>query len=192
MRTGKVYYEATLSMPGQRPQLGWAVAAKFVPADGVGVGDDALSWACDGVRGALRHGGQSRAWSDRWTAGDVIGCAADLEAGSLWFGLNGEWTEAADFTGCDFRAGGLFPAFSGCNLLIELHLGDELMLYNGPDESFQPLLSHPLVRGFTEEEAPFPRLLDPNPKPAAFHTEREALGERWRSGARSERMVVNL
>jgi len=107
---GKVYYEVTLLRTGPGPQIGWA-SPGFAPDDGNGVGDDALSWGADGVRHRLWHDGK-QPWSGEWTDGDVIGCAADLEVGQLWFGRNGEWSVA--FEGCGSKwTAGLFPAMSG-------------------------------------------------------------------------------
>ena len=53
---GKVYYELTLTLICGGPQIGWATSG-FAPGNGNGVGDDALSWGADGLRGHLWHNG---------------------------------------------------------------------------------------------------------------------------------------
>ena len=105
--SGKVWYELTLETVRKdpkvsrakdvgRPQVGWASAA-FVPFVGgyfgerhtrrvFGVGDDARSWAVDGVRGIRFHNevqapASKAGWSG-WLDGDVIGVAADIDAGA--------------------------------------------------------------------------------------------------------------
>ena len=84
MNVGKV----PLALPGDDPsrtpvaQIGWADAL-FRPdaARGVGVGDDAHGWACDGVR-MLKWNDGSAPWGKRWAVGDVVCVGVDLEVGS--------------------------------------------------------------------------------------------------------------
>ena len=100
-------YEVTFASVGPCPQVGWATPS-FHSQPGVpcsdGVGDLADSWAIDGARCVLWHNGRlpSHATHNsvpRWAAGDVVGVAADLDAGQLWFGLNGEWSLYFDVHG---------------------------------------------------------------------------------------------
>jgi hypothetical protein len=58
----------------------------------MGVGDDSFSWAYDGARGLLWHGGGKREFGPRasWKPGDVIGCEIDLEAKQIRFFRNNE------------------------------------------------------------------------------------------------------
>ena len=119
-------YELTLEALGRYPdpQLGWATPA-FARAVGAeaaaGVGDDGDSWAADGCRGSLFHGGaEAGAWPADWAAGDVIGAAADLDSGTLWFARNGKWAVAFENVAA---AGGLYPAFSAKGITFRLNLG---------------------------------------------------------------------
>ena len=79
--------------------MGWATPA-FETRPGVpfsnGVGDLAESWAVDGARGVLWHNGRIPWRAPRWSSGDVIGVAADLDAGQLWCGHNGDWALCFD------------------------------------------------------------------------------------------------
>ena len=128
---GQVFYELTLTRVGPSPQIGWATEG-FAPDDGNGVGDDDLSWGADGARGRLWHGGDQE-WPVRWADGDVVGCAADLDQGQIWFGLNGAWTLA--FEGCHW-AEGLFPAFAGCGMTFAVN---QSPLFEGPAPGFRSL-----------------------------------------------------
>ena len=102
-RTGKVRYEVTFVRVGPCPQLGWATPS-FQSQPGVptsdGVGDLSESWAIDGARRVLWHNGRLTSQAvPLWAEGDVVGVAADLDAGRLWFGLNGAWTLYFDVQG---------------------------------------------------------------------------------------------
>ena len=73
------------------------------------------------------------AWDVEWADGDVIGVAADLTAGTIWFGKNGSWTIGFS----DVQATRLYPALSGSGLVCCVRLGDECRL-PAPDETFAP------------------------------------------------------
>ena len=109
--SGKRYYEVTLDKFGDDPRIGWANHSmqRTTRATTDGVGGDANSWGVDGGTRKLWHEG-SRFWDVKraWSTGDVIGLAADLEAGVLRCSQNGEWTDA--FAGVPPQT--LYPAFS--------------------------------------------------------------------------------
>ena len=139
-------YEVTFEQVGPCPQLGWATPG-FELRPGVashnGVGDLSDSWAVDGVRGVRFHNGQmlwdvfEAARADPvvapaaraapfWRAGDVIGVAADLDAGQLWFGRNGEWWLCFD------GGAGIYPALSVRDARFELNCGERPFRYPPP------------------------------------------------------------
>lgn len=90
--SGKWYYELHLHTAGC-VQVGWVDGAYEGNADnGEGVGDDEHSWAFDGWRMYLWHK-TSIEWGARWDKGDTIGCAIDLDEGTMSFFLNGFGTE---------------------------------------------------------------------------------------------------
>ena len=73
------------------PQFGF-VSARFERcrvATGRGVGDDE-SRAVDGRRGGVWNKGESEEYLGRWTEGDVIGLAWDLEQRQLLVAVNGD------------------------------------------------------------------------------------------------------
>ena len=101
------------------------------------MGDDGCSWAADGARGKLWHRSYDGAqeWPVRWADGDVIGCAADLEQGTLWFGRNGEWAVA--FEGCSAQwTAGLFPAMTGKKMAFAV---SETPRFAGPSPDFHSI-----------------------------------------------------
>ena len=141
---GHLYYEVTLTVVGESPQVGW-VTAEFNNIDqaieGNGVGDCAHSWGADGARMIKWHDGEAP-WSVEWRDGDVVGVAADASAGRLLFARNGTWDETFTIT----PGTGIYPAFSTQSSTFVVNLGDEPFRYP-PPEGFQPvpLVGHDLV-----------------------------------------------
>jgi hypothetical protein len=133
---GKVFFEVELLELSNDwcPQFGWAGAAFATSADrsGQGVGDDTHSWGVDGARSLKWHGGEAP-FDTKWAAGDVLGFAADPEAGRLLFARNGEWCVA--FEGVR-PAGGLYPALSGQRLRLRANFGDRGWAHGPPDASY--------------------------------------------------------
>ena len=78
-------------------QVGWADAHfKAVIEEGKGVGDDTNSWAYDGTRSLKWHNNVSSSYGKQWKAGDIIGCALNLNHPTeISFSLNGEWLGTA-------------------------------------------------------------------------------------------------
>ena len=78
------------------------------------MGDDAESWAVDGVRRLKWHKGHARWACKPWAAGDVIGLAAHVGLGKVAASRNGDWGERGCgvlFTDRAIR-GGVYPALS--------------------------------------------------------------------------------
>ena len=132
--SGKVWYEMKLlTSAGPWPQFGWASPA-FSCEGGNGAGDDAASWAVDGVRGQLWHDGDND-WdnSPSWVAGDIIGIAADVDKGDIWCAHNGEWVVA--FQNADL-AGGVFPVVTTSQALVSINLGEQPLQHTPPSDGF--------------------------------------------------------
>lgn len=105
---GRWYYEVVVLSSG-RASVGWA-DTRFSPRSNAsrGVGDDKHSWGFDGFSCVARHDKRDRTWGFHWSAGDVIGCLADVQSLKrddveqahktapkyrvrLSYSLNGEW-----------------------------------------------------------------------------------------------------
>ena len=112
LRRGKWYYEVTICKGGLL-QIGWADGKATPHPKGLGVGDDAHSWAFDGSRKLIWHG-DARPSGASWRAGDVLCCALDCEDGVMSFGVNGVWEPpfGTAFVGVPCFEEGLMPAIS--------------------------------------------------------------------------------
>jgi hypothetical protein len=109
---GRWYYEVTVTEAGLA-QVGWCdVSFVGSSAAGVGVGDDKSSIAYDGYRQkSWFHG--ARAWGSKWSAGDVIGCAVDVDAGHVAFSLNGDFSHPMGMAATGHRfVGGAIPGLT--------------------------------------------------------------------------------
>merc|ERR1712048_178141 len=94
VKSGVLYYEIEVLEGQGIPQCGFA-GIDFEPADaysGDGVGDCANSWGFDGVRRARWHNGSAE-WPCTWTAGDVVGFAANIDIGKIAVSKNGSWDD---------------------------------------------------------------------------------------------------
>ena len=90
LKSGKWYYEWECVSNGTH-QIGWCKAdGSFQPGRTDGVGDDAASWGCDLGRERKWHNG-SESFGDSWEDGATVGCAVDLDAGTMSFSKNGSW-----------------------------------------------------------------------------------------------------
>ena len=148
--SGQVRYEITFREVGPAAQVGWATPA-FQREDAItgnGTGEDEHSWAADGVHSIAGHKGHLSPYDVKWAIGDVIGVAADLDAGTLSFAKNGKWVEV--FSGFDFggAGGGLFPSITMHEGECEINLGRAPFKHAGPDDRYQPVSvdTHELVR----------------------------------------------
>jgi hypothetical protein len=87
---GRAYYEITIVELKGCIQAGWA-STRMRGSDlksNDGVGDCPFSWAADGDRQLKWHLAHTGLWGGRWTEGDVIGIACDLNSRELsWFVL---------------------------------------------------------------------------------------------------------
>ena len=140
---GKWYFELKVHTAGC-VQVGWVDSAYDGGADvGEGVGDDSHSWAFDGWRMYLWHE-LSAEWGAKWSPGDVVGCAVDLDDRSMSFYLNGLGTEidmGLAFTNMDF-SGGLYPCASfNRGEVIQFNFGSSQFAFS-PPEGYLPYAQH--------------------------------------------------
>jgi hypothetical protein len=152
-KSGKHFYEVQVVDLQGTPavQFGWADGefdVSIIMDSDEGVGDDAHSWSVDGARAFVWYNGQDGYWGKPWVNGDVVGVAADLDARTISFGLNGVWEGemGVAFTDIDVR-GGLYPALTAARGEYQLNLGDDLrvapFLFGPPNPSFMPIALSP-------------------------------------------------
>lgn len=140
---GKIFYEVEMiDLDEGIQQFGWADQA-FEKEDGPtgeGVGDDPHSYGVDGTRMQRWHNG-STDYGLEWSAGDVLGCAADLDGGSISFGLNGNWEMPM---GVAFDTitpqGGLYPALTANSGVFCVNLGSRPFKFGPPNEMYTPIV----------------------------------------------------
>ena len=124
--SGILYFELELITALEGPQIRF-VTERFRRADrGIseGVGDDSHGWAVDGHRGLGWFGGASNTWACRWAAGDVIGFAANIDAGKMAVAKNGSWTGdgcGVVFQDVDLKVG-VYPAMTISKGEVRYHL----------------------------------------------------------------------
>jgi hypothetical protein len=132
---GRWYYEAELGRGIEETHIGWATP-EF---DGEGcVGRDDYGWAADGLRHLFWHGGPAKVkWPQTWQAGDIIGCAVDLDIGELIFFHNGMWALPAPLQ-LDGETS-IFPAVSTRGEFT-LYFTEATFSYFPAELGFKPLM----------------------------------------------------
>ena len=131
---GKWYFELKVETAGC-VQVGWVDSGYDGGADvGEGVGDDIHSWAYDGWRMYLWHEASSE-WGAKWSPGDIIGCALNMNDKSMSFYLNGLGEEidmGLAFTNMNY-SGGLYPCASfNKGEIIQFNFGSRPFAYSPP------------------------------------------------------------
>jgi len=123
VKKGKWYYEFKRGSGGTSALVGLATP-QYSGDTEMGVTTDGYRYRDDGTK---RYGGASGvAYGDTWTSGTpTIGVAFDLDAGKLWFSLNGVWQASGD------PGAGTNEAFSGLSGVFAPAAG----FYNGTNAS---------------------------------------------------------
>ena len=134
------YYEVEiLHTAASNTQFGFCSLewpAKKGPSDD-GVGDDGPSWGVDGDRVLKWHKGENVPFGGQWRAGDVVGLACDLQAGSrrMLVSLNGDFNPpygaVFDLPAAGLE-GGLCPALTADSGLYRCNLGGGLPFRHAP------------------------------------------------------------
>lgn len=143
---GKYYYECKIITDGYM-QLGWADEMfKAIASEGKGCGDDAHSWAFDGMRCLKWHKNNKVQYGQRWKTGDVVGFAVDLSKGEISFYLNGRDLGPA-FTGIVID-GAIYPCLSllrGQRIQINLGTTDDPFAFTPPAGYLPLTVTHPVT-----------------------------------------------
>jgi len=110
---------------------------------GEGPGDDAWSWAVDGVRQKKWHDatalqGSGAAHGSKWAVGDVIGFALDMrapDAAIFSVSVNGSFDAPNGPAFTDIHAPYLSPAFTGAGQ-YRVNFGDRPFVHAPPDAEY--------------------------------------------------------
>ena len=121
LTSGKWYYEVTIVEEPEFPQFGFARQG-FTATTDKGCGDDAFSYAADGMRCKVWHQGEHEAYGEEWEVGDVVGLLLDLDARTIAFSVNGGYEEDEPFTDIS-GASGWFPALTMRAGLVKVNFG---------------------------------------------------------------------
>lgn len=139
---GVLYFEIEILKARGLAQFGFAVKDGIPISEGlsdVGVGDNGTSWSVDGSRSCKWHG-DSSAWHGRWKDGDVIGLAANVDAGVIAVSMDGSWENHAE-SKCsvvfrdDSIKKGVFPCFTCSSYALRYKFSDESFKYGPPPDS---------------------------------------------------------
>jgi len=140
----KAYYELVIlsKLHYLRPKFGFASAAfisQFGPSTHdcplTGVGDDAASWAVDGICRVKWNAGKQQAYECQWKKGDVIGLACDLQKMQMLVSVNGSFLPPNGFVfdlAPDAVRSGLFAAYSSTCGTVGYNLGETPFKYDPP------------------------------------------------------------
>jgi hypothetical protein len=137
---GCFYFELQVVEIVGEPQFGFCTR-EFEPrqySEGEGAGDDAWSWAVDGVRQIKGHEVNWGPYGCKWSVGDVIGFALDMRtvgAASMSVSVNGSFAAPNGPAFTDMQAAHLSPAFSGGGR-YRVNFGERPFVHAPPDADY--------------------------------------------------------
>ncbi|GBG27885.1 Ryanodine receptor 1 [Hondaea fermentalgiana] len=147
--SGKVFYEIEIVKVTDAPSFGWsscrfAMHRNYLSDYGLGFpcSNPALqdSWAVDGQK-CRRWPGETP-FGTQWTSGDVLTVAADIDAGEIFFGLNGSFAAPMGLAFSGVRGAcsvGITPAISASQgTVVRVNLGHQPMRFGAPAPGFVP------------------------------------------------------
>lgn len=90
---GKFYVECTISTGSSGTTIGIAKATATLSAN---MESDANAWMFYSGAGQKANNNSYVAYGNSYTTGDIIGIAADLDNGKIWWAKNGTWQASGD------------------------------------------------------------------------------------------------
>jgi len=137
--SGVVYYELEVLEGGGVPQFGFSMKDGLQLCDKNspdGVGDEATSWAVDGVRKCKWNGGPiSQPCS--WVTGSVIGLAANINKGMIAVSKDGNWETdgfGIVFNNKDIKEG-VYPCFTASSYKVRYCFSQSCFKHGPPNDS---------------------------------------------------------
>jgi uncharacterized protein len=140
----KSYYEIEILELGSNPQWGFASGAfeRMHGASCDDVGDDAHSWAIDGVRQTKRHNAVEYAYQCLWKPDDVVGLACDLDAMQIFVSVNGSFAVPNGLVfelSAEAVHDGLFAALTWWKGRLRYNFGEVPFLFKPPSDDYLAL-----------------------------------------------------
>jgi hypothetical protein len=139
LAAGKFYYELDIKHIQGIAQFGWATEGfeSSTRRTGKGVGDNAFSWAFDGVRVSKWGDGSSSAFGVEWKEGDVLGLACDMVNKTVSFSVNGSFEPPLGIAFEKIVADSIAPAFTAeRGFKVVANFGHLSFKHAPPDESY--------------------------------------------------------
>jgi hypothetical protein len=141
LSAAKFYYELHIKhIPSDScPQFGWATEGfeSNSESSGEGIGDNAFSWAFDGVRVSKWGDGSSSAFGVKWQEGDVLGLACDMVNKTVSFSVNGSFEPPLGLAFQNIAADSIAPAFSASRgFKVVANFGQLPLKHAPPDETY--------------------------------------------------------
>jgi hypothetical protein len=139
LSTAKFYYELEIKHIQGVAQFGWATEGfeSSTKSTGEGVGDNAFSWAFDGVRVIKFADDSSSAFGVEWQEGDVLGLACDMVNKTVSFSVNGSFEPPLGVAFDKIVAESIAPAFSaGLGFKVVANFGQLPLKHATPDETY--------------------------------------------------------
>jgi hypothetical protein len=139
LSAGKFYYELDIKHIQGIAQFGWATEGfeSTTESTGEGVGDNAFSWAFDGVRVSKWGDGSGSAFGVEWQEGDVLGLACDMVNKSVSFSVNGSFEPPLGVAFDKIVADSIAPAFSAdLGFKVVANFGKLPLKHAPPDETY--------------------------------------------------------
>jgi hypothetical protein len=142
LSAGKFYYELDIKHIQGIAQFGWATEdfASSTKRTGKGVGDNAFSWAFDGVRVCKLGDGSSSDFGVEWKEGDVLGLACDMVSKTVSFSVNGSFEPPLGVAFDNITADWIAPTFSASRgTKAVANFGHLPFKHAPPDETYVPV-----------------------------------------------------
>ena len=139
LSAAKFYYELDIKHIQGIAQFGWATEGFESSREdtGEGVGDNASSWALDGVRVSKWGDSNSSAFGVKWQEGDVLGLACDMVNKTVSFSVNGSFEPPLGVAFENIDADSIAPAFSAQRgFKVVANFGQLPLKHAPPDETY--------------------------------------------------------
>ena len=99
--SGKYYWEISIYDASSYNDCDWEVRAGIgtgAQSQSFPLGSSSYGWGYSSDNGNIYGNGQYTPYSSALQSSDIIGIAADMDNGKIWFSVNGNWTGSTNFS----------------------------------------------------------------------------------------------